>query len=98
MLKYKHHPSILAIRERPKNSIFCLKEVTIEEIEREKNKLSSNKSSQNSDIPTRIVKENANIFADFLCKSINITFKSSMFPSSLKLADVTPLHKNSENI
>ena len=27
------------------------------------------------------------------CKSINATFKSSMFPNSLKLADVTPLHK-----
>ena len=37
--------------------------------------------------------ENADIFADFLCKSINVTFKSSMFPNSLKLADATPLLK-----
>ena len=29
----------------------------------------------------RIVKENVDIFADFLCKSINATFKSSMFPN-----------------
>ena len=33
------------------------------------------------------------MFCRYLCKSINTTFKSSMFPNSLKLADVTPLHK-----
>ena len=30
---------------------------------------------------------------DYLCESINAMFKSSMFPNSLKLADVTALHK-----
>ena len=29
----------------------------------------------------------------FFCNRINATFKSSMFPNSLKLGDVTPLHK-----
>ena len=29
-----------------------------------------------------------------MCKGIKATFKSSIFPNSLKLADVTPLHKN----
>ena len=72
ILKYKNHPSIYAIRNTRKNSIFCFKEVTIEEIEKEINRLSSKKAYQNSDIPTRIVKENADFFADFLCKSINI--------------------------
>ena len=33
------------------------------------------------------------IFADFLCTNINSSFKSSSFPSCLKMADVTPLHK-----
>ena len=36
-------------------------------------------------------KENADIFVDCLCG--NDIFKSSMFPNSLKLADVTPLDK-----
>ena len=40
-----------------------------------------------SDIPTRIGKENVDIFAGFLCKSINATFKSPMFPNSLELAE-----------
>ena len=38
-------------------------------------------------------KENADIFVDYLCDSINTLFELSMFPNSLKLADVTPLHK-----
>ena len=52
-----------------------------------------NKASQSSDIPTKIIKENVDIFAEFLWKSINSSIKSSTFPSCLKLADVTPLHK-----
>ena len=35
ILNYKNDPSILAIRDTRKNGIFCFKEVTIEEIERE---------------------------------------------------------------
>ena len=37
-------------------------------------------------------KENPDIFAHFLHQSINAMFKSLMFPNSLKLVDVTPLH------
>ena len=56
-------------------------------------KLDKTKASQKTDIPTRIVKENIDIFADFLCASINRAIKSASFPSSLKLGDITPLHK-----
>ena len=51
-----------------------------------------NKASQSSDIPNKFIKENV-IFAEFLWKSINSSIKSPTFPSCLKLADVTPLHK-----
>ena len=37
--------------------------------------------------------ENAGSFADCLCGSINTMSKSSLFPTPLKLTDVTPLHK-----
>ena len=52
-----------------------------------------NKVSQYSNIPTRIIKENLDIFLNFICESINNSIKSSIFPSCLKHADVTPLHK-----
>ena len=62
-------------------------------IEKEIHNLKLNKGSQNSDIRTKIIKENVDIFVDFLCKNVNSSIKSSTFPSFLKLTDVTPLHK-----
>ena len=62
---------------------FVSKEVIIEEIEKEIDNLNIKKASQNCDIPTRIVKENADIFADLSCKSTNAAFGSSVFPNSL---------------
>ena len=59
VLKYRNHPSILAIRERKKFQIsFCFKEVSIEEIQKEILNLNNKKASQNSDTPAKIIKEN----------------------------------------
>ena len=93
ILKYKNHPSILAIQKYSKNKTFHFKEVNFGEVEKEILKFDKTKASQKTDIPTRIIKENIDIFADFLCTSINSAIKSSSFLSSLKLADVTPVHK-----
>ena len=94
ILKYKDHPSILAIQNNCKNGIkFAFEEIDLASIEKEIHNLKMNKASQSSDIPTKIIKENVDIFAEFLWKSINSSIKSSTFPSCLKLADVTPLHK-----
>ena len=65
----------------------------IGEIEKEILKLDKIKSSPKTDIPTRIIKKNIDIFLGFLCTSINGAIKSAHFPSFLKLAEVTPLHK-----
>ena len=65
-------------------------------IEREIHNLKINKASQSSDIPTKMLKENVNILAEFLWKSINSSIKSSTFPSCLKSADVAPLHKKGQ--
>ena len=88
ILKYKNHPSILAIQKYSKNKTFHFKEVNIGEVEKEILKLDKTKASQKTDIPTRIIKENIDIFAD-----LNSAIKSSNFSSPLKLADVTHVHK-----
>ena len=58
------------------------------EVEKEILKLDKTEASQKTDIPTRIIKENIDIFAD-----LNSAIKSSNFSSPLKLADVTHVHK-----
>ena len=81
------------IFDQSNNWEITLKELTIEEIEKKRNNLSIKKASQNEDIVTRIFKENVDIFPNYLCQSINTMFKSSIFPNTLKLADVRTLKK-----
>ena len=94
ILKYKDHSSHLAIQNNCKNRIkFAFEEMDLASIDKGVHNLKMNKASQSSDIPTKIIKENVDIFADFLWKSMNSSIKSSTFPSYVISADVTPLHK-----
>ena len=93
IFKYKDHPSILAIQSNCEKETFCFSEVNIEDIKKSILRLDKNKASQHSNTPIKIIKENLDIFAEFLCTNINSSFKSSLLPSCLKMADVTPLHK-----
>ena len=80
ILKYKDHPRILTIQNNCKNRIkFAFQEMDLESIEKGIDNLKINKESQSSDIPTKIIKENVDIFAEFLWKSINSSTKSSTF-------------------
>ena len=66
VLKYKNHPSIVAIRNGNNNSHFHSNEVSVDEVHKEIRKLSPRKSAQSTDIPIRVLKENADIFADYM--------------------------------
>ena len=72
---------------------FAFEEMDLASIEKEIHNLKINIASQSSDIPTKIIKENVDIFAEFLWKGINSPNKFSTSPSCFKSADVTPLHK-----
>ena len=52
--------------------------------------LDSSKASQDSDIPTKI---NSDIFTDALYSEFNRSLETSVFPPSMKLGNVTPVHK-----
>ena len=75
-----------------KVEVFYFRELEKEEIQREVHNLNNNKASQHSDIPTKIIKNNSDIFSDFLYVSINSSIKS-LFSSCLKTADITPIYK-----
>ena len=63
VLKYKDHPSILAIQNNSKNRRkFTFEEMDLASIEKEIHNLKINKVSQRLDIPTKIVKEIVDIF------------------------------------
>ena len=64
---------------------FYFKDVSREDAQKEILKLDNKKASQNSEIPTKIIKENADIFPEYLCFSVNGSIKSSAFTSCLKV-------------
>ena len=72
---------------------FSFKNVKKEEILKELNKLNINKATQNTDITTKIIKENSDIFGDFIFSNLNCCINTSSYPSLLKRADITPVHK-----
>ena len=91
--RYKNHPSILAITEQNKSNIFSFHYVSFEEIIKEIGKLEIKKACQETDIPTKLIKENSDIFADFIYQNFNNAIASSVFPENLKNATVTPVFK-----
>ena len=56
-------------------------------------RLDAGKASQDTDIPTKIIKENADIVADFIYQNFNNAIACSVFPVNLKNANVAPVHK-----
>ena len=94
IVKYRAHPSIIAIKENfdsstPFNFLFADKEDILREIKN----LKANKATQNTDIPIKLIKENSGIFADFIFENLNDSISHSVFPSALKLANITPVYK-----
>ena len=67
--KYSAHPSILRIKDKMNNNVFSFRKVTYEEILNEINSLDTSKSTHSEDIPFKIIKDNANIFANFIFKT-----------------------------
>ena len=61
-------------------------------IQKEIHKLNTANASQHSDIATKFIKSNFEIFSNFLYVSINSSIKYSFFPSCLETADITPIY------
>ena len=62
--KYKNIPSIRMINNKYKtNSVFTFNQVSLEEILKEFKNFNSSKASQSSAIPTKIIRQNLDLFA-----------------------------------
>ena len=95
IVKYITHPSIIAIKENCISKSNCsFSFVEKGDILKEIKMLQSNKSTRNTDIPTKLIKDNGDIFAEFIFISLKKWIEQSVFPSKLKLANITPAHKN----
>ena len=92
--KYKYHPSVVMIKEKIKPiEKFSFFPVQYDDVLRKIRNLDPSKSSQQTDIPTKILNYNSECFAGYFHENINFCFENSCLPSDLKFADVTPAYK-----
>ena len=99
IVKYRVHPSIIAIKKNGNSSArFNFSFVDKEDILKEIKNLKVNKPTQNTDIPTKLIKENLDIFAVLIFENLNDIISQSVFPSALNLANITPVHKKIQKV
>ena len=80
--KFENHPSIKVIKSRKKEEqTFTFDSVSYEEVISEIRKLQAGKTIKQNDIPTKILKENSDVFAIYFHKNINFCIENSIFPS-----------------
>ena len=95
--KFKEHPSIIRIREKIKpNKKFDFQSTTIEQVANEMSKLNRNKPTTQNTIPAKILIENIDIFAPVITNTYNDSLNIGKFPTCLKKADMTPVHKKDD--
>ena len=94
IMKYRNHPSINIIRHfSQRYSSFYFSQVEKNTVLKEIRRLSSKKAVQETDIPVKIWKENADFFYEQVCRQFNEAICSSKFPATFKFANVTPVFK-----
>ena len=95
IMKYSFHPSTVAIKKNCNSALsFSFSQVERDEVMKEINNLKTNKATQSTDIPSKFIKENSDIFGDFIFGNYNNYVSYSIFLNSLKNAIITPVHKN----
>ena len=97
--KYKNHPSILKIKEKVNpDDIFSFQSTTSELVIHEIFTLNTSKATPKDSIPTKILKENYDIFGYKLAIDFNGAIKCGTFPDNQKYADVSPIFKKDNNL
>ena len=99
ILKYRDHPSIITInRFRYQTVPFHFSHIDKNTVLKIIRSLSNNKASQETDLPVRVVKENAEYFAEIICFQFNEPIKSSRFPCSFKLTNIIQIFQTFKHL
>ena len=90
---FRNQPSVVNIKQRKFNSTFSFKNTNENEVRKIMKNLNVRKICQGSDIPTKIIKLNIDLFSSFICQNFNYCISIVKFPNEIKNADVIPVHK-----
>ena len=67
IFNYINHPSTIAIKDLNNTPMFSFSSVFVADVKKEIRKLDPRKATQNTDIPVRILKNNSDIFSNYIC-------------------------------
>ena len=100
VLGYQNHPSVVAIKKEmencPTGAKFYFQHVSAKKVQNELNNLDSKKACQANDIPTKLIKDNIDIFNNLILKDFNRSLDKCLFPADLKNAEVVPVFKKGD--
>ena len=92
-MKFCKHPSVSAITNAFNPQSFTFSKVSVYDVLKEINKVGNRKAIQNTYIPVKILKQNAEIFGSYICHFFNVCVDKGTFLSVLKYADITRVFK-----
>ena len=85
--------NVVNIKQREFDAIFSFNNTNENEVRTIINNLNVRENRQGSDIPTKIIKLNIDLFSSFICKHFNFCKSIGEFPNKLKHADVMTVQK-----
>ena len=86
----------LIIKQREFNSIFSFKNTNENEVRKIIKNPNVRKTCQGSDIPTKIIKLDIDLFSRFICQHFKYCISICEFLNELKHADVIQVHKKKD--
>ena len=93
ILKYANHPSTIATKDLNNTSMFSFSNTFVADVKKEIWKLDPRKVTQNTDIPVAILKQNSDVFGNYICDFFNECVDKGVFLYILKNANITPVFK-----
>ena len=97
IVKFKDHPSILKTKERGiEKETFRLPTINEKVISAEINSLNKSKPTSFNNIPIKLLMDTCGISSSYITAIYNNSITNSCYPSPLKWADITPVHKKGD--
>ena len=78
---FQNYPSVVNIKQRESNSTFSFKNTNENEVRKIIKNLNVRKTCQGSDIPTKIIKLNTDLFSSFICQNFSYCVIIGKFPN-----------------
>ena len=83
-MRFRYNPGVSAIRNAFNPQSFNFLKVSVDDVLKEIDELGNRKAMQNTGIPVKIPKQNADIFGSYICHFFNVCVDKGTFLSVLK--------------